>query len=454
MSVSPPPLPPLKIDLSKYYQAIDSTSLIRVHGKVSQIIGLIIETEGPGGSVGDLCFVYPRDPNLPPIRAEVVGFRSNRVLLMPLGEMRGVGPGCEVRTTGKPLSVKVGWGLLGRVLDGLGNPIDSRGPLMNCPEEVPIMNEPPNPFTRPRIHKPLSMGVRVFDGLLTFGRGQRVGIFAGSGVGKSTTLSMIARFSDADIAVLALIGERGREVRDFLERDLGEEGLKKSVVVIATSDQPALVRIKGAYAGTAIAEYFREQGNDVILMMDSVTRFAMAQREVGLAVGEPPATKGYTPSVFALMPKLMERAGTSPKGSITGIYTVLVEGDDMNEPIADTVRGILDGHIVLSRKIASMNRYPAVDVLPSVSRVFPEITTKEHQQAAGKMRALLATYKDAEDVISLGVYKEGSDPRIDYAKRKIDEAYTFLKQGIFEHSPMKDTIDRLIAIMSDAPKNF
>ena len=437
-----------KIDFSRYYAAIDTTELVKMHGKVTQVIGLTIESEGPSVKVGDLCHIF-RKGSIDPVLAEVVGFKSNRVLLMPLAEMSGIGPGSEVRATGKPLMVKVGPKLLGRVLDGLGNPIDSKGPI-EYEDEYPIYNDPPNPFTRPTIKQKLALGVRVLDSTITFGKGQRVGIFAGSGVGKSTTLGMIARNTEADINVLALVGERGRELRDFIEKDLGEAGLRRSVVVVATSDRPSLVRMKGAYVGTAVAEYFRDQGNDVLLMMDSVTRFAMAQREVGLAIGEPPATKGYTPSVFTLLPKLLERSGTSPKGSITAIYTVLVEGDDMNEIIADTVRSILDGHVVLSRKIAHENRYPAVDVLQSVSRLFTAICSREHQDAAGKLREVLATYKENEDLINIGAYKDGSNPRVDYAKSMIQTVYGYLKQRVDEPAPMDETVSKLVSMMQGA----
>jgi flagellum-specific ATP synthase len=361
--------------------------------------------------------------------------------------MSGIAPGCEVRASGNPLMIKVGPKLLGRVLDGLGEPIDGKGPI-EYETEYPVINNPPNPFQRPTIKKPMALGVRAIDSLLTFGTGQRMGIFAGSGVGKSTTLSMIARNTTADINVLTLVGERGRELRDFIEKDLGPKGLARSVVVVATSDRPALVRMKGAYTGTAVAEYFRDQGQDVFLMMDSVTRFAMAQREIGLAIGEPPAQKGYTPSVFAKMPGLLERAGTAPKGSITAIYTVLVDGDDMTEPIADNVRSILDGHIVLSRKIAHANRYPAIDILQSVSRLFNAVTTKEHRAAASKMRDVLSTYKDNEDLINIGAYKDGSNPKVDYAKKMIDPVYSFLKQGIDEPTTFDDTIQRLINMMN------
>ncbi|MCE1247204.1 MAG: flagellar protein export ATPase FliI [Firmicutes bacterium] len=435
-------MPVLKF--GKYHDAVQLTTTVRTHGKISQVVGLLIESEGPAVKVGEVCLIYTKDSTVP-IRSEVVGFKRNKVLLMPFGEMSGIAPGCEVQATGKPLMVKVGEGLRGRILGGLGQPIDGLGPI-DAIDEVPIYAEPPNPMTRPRINKVLPLGVRAIDGLLTFGRGQRVGIFAGSGVGKSTTLSMIARNTQADINVLALIGERGRELRDFIERDLGEEGMKRSVVVVATSDQPALVRLKGAYVGTAIAEYFRDQGYDVMLMMDSVTRFAMAQREVGLAVGEPPAQKGYTPSCFALLPKLMERSGTSDKGTITAIYTVLVEGDDMNEPIADTTRGILDGHIELNRKIAAKNHYPAISIPTSVSRLFTEVTSKEHKIAAGKLREVLSIYEKNEDLINIGAYQKGSNPKVDWAIDMIDKVNGFLTQGTFEPAPFDVTVNKLVEL--------
>ncbi len=382
-------------NLIKFSRAIEDTEPIKMSGKVTQVVGLVIESKGPNVSLGELCYIKSRFPNVEPIPAEVVGFREGLVLLMPIGEMQGIGPGCEVLSAQKTLRVKVGMELLGRVLDGLGNPMDGKGPILSK-TEYPLHAEPPDPLQRPRIKDSLYVGVRAIDGLITLGSGQRIGIMAGSGVGKSTLLSMIARNTEADISVISLVGERGREVRDFIERDLGEEGLKRSVVVVATSDKPALVRIKGAMTATAIAEYFRDQGRRGVLMMDSVTRFAMAQREVGLTIGEPPATRGYTPSVFALLPRLLERAGTSARGSITGIYTVLVDGDDMNEPIADAVRSILDGHIVLSRAIAAQNHFPAIDILASVSRVMTDVVTKEHREAAQHMRALMAVYKEAE----------------------------------------------------------
>ena len=438
--------PPFSINIQKFKNALDDAVPMKLTGKVTQVIGLVIESQGPPVTVGELCYVSAQSSNLPPIPAEVVGFREGRVLLMPVGEMQGIGPGCDVIATGRRLRVKVGKELLGRVLDGLGNPIDGKGPILSK-EEYPLQASPPPPMTRPRIHDHLYVGVRSIDGLITLGDGQRIGIMAGSGVGKSTLLSMIARNTEADISVITLVGERGREVRDFIERDLGEEGLKRSVVIVATSDQPALVRIKGAMTGTAIAEYFRDQGHKVVLMMDSVTRFAMAQREVGLTIGEPPATRGYTPSVFALLPRLLERAGTSKHGSITGIYTVLVDGDDMNEPIADAVRSILDGHIVLSRRIAEQNHFPAVDVLSSVSRVMYEVVSKPHLAAAQDMRQCMAVYHEAEDLIHIGAYVKGSSPKIDAAIQKIDAINEFLKQDIYEVTSYEETERRLLAIV-------
>ncbi len=432
-------------NLIKFSRAIEDTEPIKMSGKVTQVVGLVIESKGPNVSLGELCYIKSRFPNVEPIPAEVVGFREGLVLLMPIGEMQGIGPGCEVLSAQKTLRVKVGMELLGRVLDGLGNPMDGKGPILSK-TEYPLHAEPPDPLQRPRIKDSLYVGVRAIDGLITLGSGQRIGIMAGSGVGKSTLLSMIARNTEADISVISLVGERGREVRDFIERDLGEEGLKRSVVVVATSDKPALVRIKGAMTATAIAEYFRDQGRRVVLMMDSVTRFAMAQREVGLTIGEPPATRGYTPSVFALLPRLLERAGTSARGSITGIYTVLVDGDDMNEPIADAVRSILDGHIVLSRAIAAQNHFPAIDILASVSRVMTDVVSKEHREAAQHMRALMAVYKEAEDLIHIGAYVKGSSKRIDEAIQKIDAINEFLCQGVFEvtsFEEMKKTLESI-----------
>lgn len=435
----------ININLEKFNNAIDHCKSMNMIGKVVQIVGLVIECNGPNVSMGELCYVHSHFEDVEPLPAEVVGFRDGYVLLMPLGETKGIGPGCQVVSAQKVLQVKVGPELLGRVIDGLGNPIDGKGPIL-CQKEYPIQADPPAPLERPVIKDSLYVGVRAIDGLITMGQGQRIGIMAGSGVGKSTLLSMIARNTEADISVIALVGERGREVKEFIERDLGEEGLKRSVVVVATSDKPALVRIKGALTATAIAEYFRDRGRKVVLMMDSVTRFAMAQREVGLTVGEPPATRGYTPSVFALLPRLLERAGTSAKGSITGIYTVLVDGDDMNEPIADAVRSILDGHIVLSRNIAAQNHFPAIDVLASVSRVMSAVVPKEHMEANRKLRALMAVYKEAEDLIHIGAYVKGSSPKIDEAVQKIDAINDFLCQGVFEVQSFEETIQRLEGI--------
>lgn len=431
-------------DATRYLDAIKSAQPIQMNGKITQIIGLLIESQGPLVQLGELCYIYSRS-GADPIPAEVVGFRHDRVLLMPLGEMQGIGPGSEVRAAHKVCSVKVGQQLLGRIVDALGNPLDGKGPI-HSEWEYPLQAAPPSPLTRPRIHDKLSVGVRAIDGMLTLGRGQRVGIMAGSGVGKSTLLGMIARNTEADISVISLVGERGREVREFIERDLGEEGLKRSVVVVATSDQPALLRIKGALAATAIAEFFRDNGRDVMLMMDSVTRFAMAQREVGLTIGEPPATRGYTPSVFALLPRLLERAGTGETGSITGIYTVLVDGDDMNEPIADSVRSILDGHIVLSRAIAAANHYPAIDVLNSVSRLMLEIVSKEQWQSAQKVRTIMATYKEAEDLINIGAYASGTNPSIDHAIQMIAAVREFLQQEVYEQSTMEETLKRITSL--------
>ena len=432
-------------NLKRFSQAIEESEPIKMSGKIVQVIGLVIESKGPNVSMGERCYIKSRFPGVEPIPAEVVGFRDGKVLLMPVGDMAGIGPGCEVVSAQKTLQVKVGPQLLGRVLDGLGNPMDGKGPILSK-LEYPLQASPPDPLHRPRIHESLFVGVRAIDGLITLGSGQRIGIMAGSGVGKSTLLSMIARNTEADVSVISLVGERGREVRDFIERDLGEEGLKRAVVVVATSDRPALVRIKGAMTATAIAEYFRDQGKKVVLMMDSVTRFAMAQREVGLTIGEPPATRGYTPSVFALLPRLLERAGTSEKGSITGIYTVLVDGDDMNEPIADAVRSILDGHIVLSRAIAAQNHFPAIDVLASVSRVMSDVVVDEHMAANRNMRALMAVYKEAEDLIHIGAYVKGSSKKIDEAIEKIDAINGFLCQGVFEQTTFEQTIQQLEGI--------
>ncbi|HCD09239.1 MAG TPA: flagellar protein export ATPase FliI, partial [Thermoanaerobacter sp.] len=417
------------IVLNKYKKALQEKRLIQYYGKVSQVIGLTIESTGPLSNIGEICNIKTINGNT--ILAEVVGFKEEKVYLMPLGNMEGIGAGSKVIATGQTLRVNVGNELLGRVLDGLGNPIDGKGPI-KFEKSIPINNVPPDPLERKRIREVMSLGIKAIDGLLTCGKGQRIGIFAGSGVGKSTLLGMMARNAKADLNVIALIGERGREVNEFLEKDLGEEGLKKSVVVVATSDTPALIRVKGAMTATAIAEYFRDQGLDVLLMMDSVTRFAMAQREVGLSIGEAPVSRGYTPSVFSVLPKLLERSGCSKKGSITALYTVLVDGDDLNEPIADAVRGILDGHIVLSRKLANKNHYPAIDVLASVSRVINDIITEEHKELIARFKDILATYTEAEDLINIGAYNFGSNPKIDEAIELNDKMNNFLRQRIDE----------------------
>ncbi|MFZ1081932.1 MAG: flagellar protein export ATPase FliI [Candidatus Kryptoniota bacterium] len=428
----------------KYIDRLDNLELVKVNGRVSEVIGLVIESIGPTSSLGDVCSIKSRNGDELCL-SEVVGFRSNRVLSMVLGSASSISPGSEIVASGKTFSVGVSTNLLGRVLDGLGRPMDRLGPVEH--EEVrSIYSAPPNPLERKRITQPISSGIRSIDALLTIGKGQRIGIFAGSGVGKSVTLGMIARHSSADVNVIALVGERGREVRDFIEKELGKEGLKKSVLVVATSDQASLIRVKASMIATTIAEYFRDKGLDVLLMMDSVTRVAMAQREVGLTIGEPPTTKGYTPSVFALLPRLLERAGNSKSGSITGMYTVLVEGDDMNEPVADAARSILDGHIVLSRKLASSGHYPAVDILESVSRVMPDVTTIEHRKAASYVSDLLATYREAEDLINIGAYVKGSSQKIDKAVSMIEPIRSFLKQGMDEVSDLDGALKQLMAL--------
>lgn len=435
------------IELNKYSQHLEEADLIKYTGRVSQVIGLTIEAIGPAVKIGEVCVIYTLKGKAP-ILAEVVGFRDKKVLLMPLGEMEGIGPGSKVEATGTALEVKVGFELLGRVIDGLGNPIDGKGPISKT-KSYPVMGIPPNPLDRKRITDPLPVGVKAIDGMLTIGNGQRIGIFAGSGVGKSTLLGMMARNTEADVNVIALIGERGREVKEFIENDLQEEGLKRSVVIVATSDQPPLIRMKGALLATSIAEYFRDNEKNVMLLMDSLTRFSMAQREVGLAIGEPPVTKGYTPSVFAILPRLLERSGTSDKGAITGLYTVLVDGDDMNEPIADAVRGILDGHIVLSRKLANKNHYPAIDVLSSISRVMPSIADENHLAVANKIKEILATYDEAEDLVNIGAYAKGSNKKIDYAIKKIESINQFLKQGTHQEAEFFSTLDHMQRIINE-----
>ncbi|MDP4195398.1 MAG: flagellar protein export ATPase FliI [Bacteroidota bacterium] len=433
------------IFIDKYKRVIDRVDTIKLNGKVTDVIGLIIVSLGPNVSVGEVCTIVNRSGR-EVCKAEVVGFKEGKVLSIALGEVDKISPSCEIIASGKNFTIGVGENLLGRVIDGLGNPIDGKGEIV-CSSFKSIYCEPPNPLTRTRISVPLQTGVRSIDGLLTIGKGQRVGIFAGSGVGKSVTLGMIARNTNADVNVISLVGERGRELREFLEKELGEEGIKRSVVVVATSDKPALIRMKGAYIATTIAEYFRDQGLDVVLMMDSVTRFAQAQREIGLTIGEPPATKGYTPSVFAMLPKLLERTGTGAVGSITGLYTVLVDGDDMTEPIADAVRSILDGHIVLSRKLANKGQFPAVDPLQSVSRVMPDIVTTDHRHRAIAFNDILATYKEAEDLINIGAYVKGSNPQIDHALSKIHLLRKFLKQDMFDKALFTDTVQRLKEII-------
>jgi flagellum-specific ATP synthase len=440
---------PHAAEAQKFFDKLERIEPIRILGRVEQLIGLVMEATGPATSVGEICWVYSSNGRQR-IQAEVVGFRQDRMLLMPLGELQGIGPGSVLEPTGRDFMVPVGRRLMGRVLDGLGRALDNKGPLA-ADAQVAVHREAPDPLTRRRITEPLSTGVRSIDGLLTIGRGQRIGIFAGSGVGKSTLMGMVARDADADVNVIALVGERGREVRDFIEKDLGPEGLAKSVVVVATSDQPALIRRQGALVATAIAEWFRDQGMTVMFMMDSVTRFAMAQREIGLAIGEPPATKGYTPSVFALLPKLLERAGTTAhRGSITGLYTVLVEADDMNEPIGDTVRAILDGHIVLSRELAAQNHYPPVDVLESVSRLMPDLATPRHRAAAARVRDILAAYRGARDLINIGAYVKGSDKRIDRALEFIDAVNAFLKQDLEERDSLEGAVSKLSALVPES----
>lgn len=433
------------IDLKKYHHTLKELNPIKINGKVNRVVGLVVEGNGPDSSIGGLCDIYPKGSRRA-IVAEVVGFKGNSILLMPLGDTRGIGPENLIIAKRERASIKVSDELLGRVIDGLGNPIDDKGPI-HIGVEQPIYAAPINPLKRKRINEPLDLGIRAINGILTCGKGQRLGILAGTGVGKSVLMGMIARNTKADVNIIALIGERGREVKDFIEKNLGEEGLKRSVVVAATSDQPPLIRMRGAFIATAIAEYFREHGRDVILMMDSVTRFAMAQREVGLAIGEPPTTKGYTPSVFATLPKLLERAGTaSDKGSITGLYAVLVEGDDLSEPISDSTRAILDGHIVLSRSLAAHNHYPAIDIMNSVSRVMIDVVSPEQMKLANKLREVIATYREAEDLINIGAYVRGSNPNIDYAIKMIDTVNRYLVQGIDESSDYNESLDSLKGI--------
>ncbi len=434
------------VDFTKYSRIADYT-FFKSKGKVENVVGLTIESAGPEAKLGDLCKVFPANKELPPIMAEVVGFKGKKTLLMPYEKTEGIGTGCMVENMGFPLSVQVNDTLLGQVLDGLGRyeGMDLSGPMISYPMEA----APPDAMEREIIDEVLSLGVKAVDGLMTIGKGQRIGIFAGSGVGKSTLMGMFARNTKADINVIALIGERGREVREFIERDLGPEGMKRSVVVVATSDKPALERKKAAQTATAIAEYFRDQGRDVLLMMDSLTRFSMAQREIGLASGEPPVSRGYPPSVYSEMPRLLERAGRSSRGSITGLYTVLVDGDDMNEPITDTARSILDGHIMLNRKLAHKNHYPAIDVLQSISRCMSQIVPKEHKVAAGKLKNVLATYNEAEDLINIGAYKSGSNKNIDYAIEKIDAVNDYLMQDVESKFDYEQELEMLKALFAE-----
>jgi flagellum-specific ATP synthase len=433
------------IDLKKYSAFINKTDFVKKTGRVSRIIGLVIEGNGPAVSVGSICTIYPN--NRPPIQAQVVGFQNRSTLLMPLGDILGIEPGSIIESTEESPTYQLSQALVGRIIDGNGLPIDGKGPIP-VGVEYPIMGSPMNPLERKRLREPLDVGIRSLNGLLSFAKGQRLGILAGTGVGKSVLMGMIARNTNADVNVIALIGERGREVKEFIDENLGEEGLQRSVVIAAASDQPPLVRLRGAYIATTIAEYFRDQGNDVMLMMDSVTRFALAQREIGLSVGEPPTTRGFTPSVFSLLPKLLERAGTSSsEGSITGLYTVLVEGDDLNEPISDAVRAILDGHIVLSRELASHNHYPAIDVLNSVSRLMIDVVSKEHYDLSMKFKDIMATYKAAEDLINIGAYTRGSNSKIDQAIQKYDLMISYLRQGIIESVDWRTSMNELKKIL-------
>lgn len=434
------------IDLKKYASHIAGATLVKKSGKVNRVIGLVLEGDGPAVSVGSLCTVYSRKGK-PPVDAQVVGFRDNCTLLMPMGDMVGIEPGSTIELKEDAPTFNVSQALLGRVIDGTGKPLDGKGPVP-MGVNYPLMGVPQNPLERDRITQPLNIGIRAINGLLTCAKGQRVGILAGTGIGKSVLLGMIARNTEADVNVIALVGERGREVKEFIEENLGPEGMKKSVVVVATSDQPPLVRLRGAFIATTIAEYFRDQGKDVLMMMDSVTRFALAQREIGLSVGEPPTTRGFTPSVFSMIPKLIERIGTAQgKGTITGLYTILVEGDDINEPISDAMRAVLDGHIVLSRQLAAHNHYPAIDVLNSTSRLMIDVISKDHFNMVMRFKDILATYREAEDLVNIGAYARGSNPKIDLAIKKIDAFTQYLRQGIMEKVDMEQSIAQLSKIL-------
>jgi len=430
----------------KLISHLEDVELTTVHGRITEVVGMLIRAVVPQVKMGEICLIKRQGE---PLIAEVVGFTKDEVLLSPLGDMKGIGPSSEVIPMRMPMHIKLGPNLLGRVLNGIGQPLDedTKGPL-NLEESYPVINPPPDPMKRSMIHQPISVGIRSIDGTLTCGKGQRVGIFSAAGVGKSTLLGMIARYAVADVNVISLIGERGREVREFLVNDLGPEGMKRSVVIVSTSDQAAQMRINAAYVGTAIAEYFRDQGKSVILMMDSVTRFARALREIGLAAGEPPARAGYTPSVFATLPRLLERSGNSEKGSITAFYTILVAGDDMNEPVADEVRSILDGHIILSSDLARQHHYPAIDVLASVSRILPQILGRPHMDLIGKVREVLANYKKNELLIRIGEYKPGSDKNADFALKYIDKVNRFLKQQVDEKISLEETLRQLKALFA------
>lgn len=429
-----------ELHFQPYINAIASADPILVHGKVAEVIGLLIESTGPAASVGDVCLIQNQGETIG--RAEVVGFRKDRTLLMALGPIEGIHPGLTVIGTKRPLMAAVGKCLLGRVLDGLGNPLDNKGPI-RADTYRSIFAAIPNPLYRKRISEPFQTGIRAIDSMTTIGKGQRVGIFAGSGVGKSVLLGMMARNCRSDINVIALIGERGREVREFIERDLGPEGLLRSVVVVATSDQPALIRLKGAMVAAAIAEYFRDLGKDVLFMVDSITRLAMAQREIGLAIGEPPATKGFTPSVFSMLPKFLERAGNSENGTITGLFTVLVEGDDMDEPIADAARSILDGHLVLTRKLAHRNHFPAIDILESISRCMPDVIREDHLKLTGQIKDFMAAFRENEDLIQIGAYAAGSSERVDRSIKLHDPLFNFLRQDRSEKSTFDESVKKL-----------
>ena len=437
----------MAIDLSRYHQLVKEASTLRIRGRVTELTGLVVKAAVPGVRVGEVVEIKSRTTRSG-LKGEVVGFQGDEVMLMPLGDLSGIGPDCEVIPTGRPLTIKVGDGLLGRVLGGTGIPIDGR-PLPDGLIDWSVDRDCPDPFTRQRIERPLPLGLRCVDGLLTVGEGQRIGLFAGSGVGKSTLLGMIAKNTVSDVSVIALIGERGREVREFIEDSLGAEGLARSVVVCATSDQPSLVRLRAAFVATSIAEYFRDRGGNVLFMLDTVTRLARAQREIGLAIGEPPARQGYPPSVFSMLPKILERTGNSDRGKCTAIYTVLVAGGDMEEPIADEVRGILDGHFILNRALGERNQWPAMDVLASLSRVMSGIVSKEHKQAAGKLRETLATYEKQRDLILLGAYQYGTDPKTDYAIDKYDAIIDFLKQPTEESMEFDEIVQRLIGLFAE-----